>query len=124
MSRTLIRPLFILLPCLVALTVSILFDIHRISAQNDKNDNSVLIKILIDQAIQSFQNNKSTDSISHLHAAYDELVVFAKMNDRNIVNARALGSTLVSILNSLSEEDNSHSQYPLSQTQQAMYRYR
>jgi hypothetical protein len=81
----------------------------RISAQNDKVDNSILIKILIDQAIQSFQNNKSIDSISHLHAAYDELVIFAKMNDRNIVNARALGSTLVSILNSLSEENNSHS---------------
>jgi hypothetical protein len=92
--------------------MSSLFDIHRISAQNDKNDNSVLIKILIDQAIQSFQNNKTTDSISHLHAAYDELVVFAKMNDRNIVNARALGSILVSILNSLSEENNSHYSAP------------
>src|SRR5215467_10016617 len=109
MTRTLIILLFILLPCLITLTVSILFGMPRISAQNDKVDNSILIKILIDQAIQSFQNNKSIDSISHLHAAYDELVIFAKMNDRNIVNARALGSTLVSILNSLSEENNSHS---------------
>ena len=108
MSRTLIRLLFILLPCLVALTLSILFGIHRISAQNDRNDNSILIKMLIDQAIQSFQNNKSADSISHLHAAYDELVIFAKMNDRNIVSARALGSTLISTLNSLSEENKSH----------------
>ena len=108
MSRTLIRLLFILLPCLIALTLSILFGIHRISAQNDKNDNSILIKMLIDQAIQSFQNNKSADSISHLHAAYDELVIFAKMNDRNIVSARALGSTLISTLNSLSEENKSH----------------
>jgi hypothetical protein len=109
MIRTLIRLLFFLLPCLIALTVSILFGIPHISAQNDEVDNSILIKILIDQAIQSFQNNKSIDSISHLHAAYDELVIFAKTNDRNIVNARALGSTLVSILNSLSEENNSHS---------------
>ena len=108
MSRTLIRLLFILLPCLIALTLSILFGIHRISAQNDKNDNSILIKMLIDQAIQSFQNNKSADSVSHLHAAYDELVIFAKMNDRNIVSARALGSTLISTLYSLSEENKSH----------------
>lgn len=107
MSRTLFRLLFILLPCLITLTL-ILFGINHISAQNDKNDNSILIKILIDQAIQSFQNNKSADSISHLHAAYDELVIFAKMNDRNIVNARALGSTIISTLNSLSEENKSH----------------
>src|ERR1044072_2130213 len=99
MSRTLFRLLFILLPCLITLTL-ILFGINHISAQNDKNDNSILIKILIDQAIQSFQNNKS--------AASDELVIFAKMNDRNIVYARALGSTIISTLNSLSEENKSH----------------
>lgn len=104
MSRTLFRLLFILLPCLITLTL-ILFGINHISAQND---NSILIKILIDQAIQSFQNNKSADSILHLHAAYDELLIFAKMNDRNIVSARALGSTLISTLNSLSEENKSH----------------
>lgn len=107
MSRSVIV-LFFILPCLIALLLSILIGIHYIFAQNDKNDNSILIKILIDQAIQSFQNNKRADSISHLHAAYDELVIFAKMNDRNIVSARALGSTLLSTLNSLSEENKSH----------------
>ncbi|HEY7078806.1 MAG TPA: hypothetical protein VH500_03830 [Nitrososphaeraceae archaeon] len=108
MSRPLFRLLFILLPCLIALTLSILFGIHHIYAQNDKSDDSILIKMLIDQAIQSYQNNKIVDSISHLHAAYDELVIFAKMNDRNIVNARALESTLISTSNSLSEENESH----------------
>jgi hypothetical protein len=107
MSRSVIV-LFFILPCLIALLLSILIGIHYIFAQNGKNDNSILIKILIDQAIQSFQNNKSADSILHLHAAYDELVIFAKMNDRNIVNARALGSTLINTLNSLSEENKSH----------------
>lgn len=103
MSRTLIILLFIL-PCLIALILSILLGIHRISAQNHKNDNSILIKILIDQAIQSFQNNKSADSISHLQAAYNELEIFAKTDDRNIIDARALGSTLIGTLKSLSEE--------------------
>ncbi len=70
MSCALFKLLFILLPCLIALTLS--------------------------------------NSISHLHAAYDELVIFAKMNDRNIVNARALASTLITTSNSLSEENKSH----------------
>jgi len=46
-----------------------------------------LIKILVDKAIQTFQNNSTKDSITNLREAYAELMVSAV--DNNIKNKPA-----------------------------------
>ena len=51
------------------------------------SNNLGLVKILVDKAIQTFQNNSTKDAITHLREAYAELMVSAM--DNNIKNKPA-----------------------------------
>jgi hypothetical protein len=53
----------------------------------DYNNNLGLVKILVDKAIQTFQNNSTKEAITHLREAYAELMVSAM--DNNIKNKPA-----------------------------------
>jgi hypothetical protein len=53
----------------------------------DYDNNLGLVKILVDKAIQTFQNNSTKEAITHLREAYAELMVSAM--DNNIKNKPA-----------------------------------
>jgi len=50
----------------------------------------VLIKISIDKAIESYENNSINNAISHLHSDYYELSMSANSNKTNISNIQTL----------------------------------
>ncbi|MFZ0224621.1 MAG: hypothetical protein WAM42_23310, partial [Candidatus Nitrosopolaris sp.] len=54
------------------------------------NHNLISVKILVDRAIQSFQNNSSNNTISHLEAAYYELLMSTNNNTIKSSNIRTL----------------------------------
>jgi hypothetical protein len=60
------------------------------------SNNLGLVKILVDKAIQTFQNNSTKDTITHLREAYTELMVSAMNN--NIKNKPASLDALAFIL--------------------------
>jgi hypothetical protein len=71
--------------------VTITYLYYFIFSQTDRlyNYTPVLIKISIDKAIQSYQDNCINNTISHLQAAY-QLLMSANSNKTNISNIQTL----------------------------------
>jgi hypothetical protein len=65
---------------------------YYVFSQTDRlyNYTPVLIKISIDKAIQSYQNNSINNAISHLRAADYQLLMSANNNKTNISNIETL----------------------------------
>ncbi|MGA8082333.1 MAG: hypothetical protein WB988_10755 [Candidatus Nitrosopolaris sp.] len=79
----------VVLSCLIIF--SYLFHSNIFSQTNSfYNHNLISVKILVDRAIQSFQNNSSNNTISHLEAAYYELLMSTNNNTIKSSNIRTL----------------------------------
>jgi hypothetical protein len=76
-----------------------------VQADGYYSNNLGLAKILVDKAIQTFQNNSTKDAIIHLRGAYTDLMISA--TDNNIINKAAgldaLAFLLVHTIKLLSE---------------------
>ncbi|HYV52817.1 MAG TPA: hypothetical protein VE971_05930 [Candidatus Eisenbacteria bacterium] len=84
----------VLILTVVAALICLLFSnqFYYVFSQTDRpyNYTPVFIKISIDKAIESYENNSINNAISHLHSAYYQLSMSANSNKTNISNIQTL----------------------------------
>jgi hypothetical protein len=80
---------------------------YYVSSQIDKpyNHTPVLIKISIDKAIQSYENNSINNAISHLQAAHQQLLMLANSTTATISNIQTLLLLIVHTIGLISENN-------------------
>ena len=94
----------------VAALICLLFSnqfYYYVFSQRDRPYNStpVLIKISIDKAIQSYENNSINNAISHLQAAHHQLLMSANSTKTPISNIRTLLLLIVHTIGLISENN-------------------